>query len=397
MERELRKIHSILYDMDVLTENEYNSLISIYSKNVVDKAIDDIMLYEDDERNLIKFKIYLDNKISDLEKTADMSIYEIYLMDVNSQVIFNSDMNDKYMKIIIELKQLLETLFAEAGCDDSILPGKRIPWVVDKVNYCLAHCSDKFFLDRLSKTYDKFCYYRDMIVAGNLRLVIGLSSDYHNDNKISFEDIIQWGNIGLMQAVEKFKPETGAIFTTCAGYWIKQNITKNLRQASYPLRMPLYMIYQNYNRLTMRYELSSQLGREATNKEVSEFMGETEEKIGKISMLFAEPLNLDETTESRYGDVELTFGDMIPDDKVDVYKEAVNSLYREYLEKTLAMYLTTRELEVLKHKTGFNCECINGEDIAILLGISEQRVSQLWCNGIKKLTKIPNIRNVIID
>ena len=102
MERILREVYGILYDLDKLTEDEYNKLISVYGKKLVDKAIEDLIFDENDERNLVKFNVYLAKNVSYLETTTDMSIYEIYLTDVSSQIVFDAETNDKYMNKILE-------------------------------------------------------------------------------------------------------------------------------------------------------------------------------------------------------------------------------------------------------------------------------------------------------
>ena len=280
----LKKIYNILCDIDIVDENQYNKLISIYGKKMVDSVIDNILITEDDENNLVKFDFYL-STMFDESSSFDLNSYEMYLGDINQFMVFDSSSNEEYIKKTCEIIEELNCLCDEVGCDDSILHGKCVPWISEKFNYCLEHSSDKEFLKRLSETYKQYCYYRDALVQGNLRLVISIAAQYNgNTANIPFEDIIQWGNIGLMQAVEKFRPETGAMFSTCAGYWIKQNIIRNIRYNSFPLRLPLNMIYDNYNRLNVRDKLSAEFGREATERDVFKYRveGYSFEEIANI-------------------------------------------------------------------------------------------------------------------
>ena len=161
------------------------------------------------------------------------------------------------------------------------------------------------------------------------------------------------------------------------------------------------MIYDNYNRMNVKDKLSIELGREATIDETFEKLNVSREEVGMISKLFMSPLCLDVTVESDEGELDLTWNfhilsNFIADSNIDVAEEAIDPEYRKYLENVFSEYLTKRELEILKYKVGLNFPCLSGEDIALLLGMSQQRVSQLWIKGVKKLAKVPNITNIIM-
>ena len=378
MEKEFIEVYNILSRCSSLTESRYYRLKAKYDSKIIDSVIE--CLIEEDEENFLKFELYYAKLIRELERNTDMSNFDIYLADVSLRPNFDAEKN-------IEL-------LTKLNCND--VPGKKTKWLVSKVEYCLNNCDDLTILNRIKELYTKFKYYRDLIVEGNLRLVIMLAGDY-KECKVSFEDVIQCGNIGLMRAIEKFDLSVGTTFGTYAGYWIKQSINKHVRTETYPVKIPLNVIYDNYHIFDIKNDLSIQYGREVTLEEVANYTNISVEKVETMIPFFMGTWSLNEPLDSRYGDVEYTRQDFLVDDGVDVYKSGVNSTYRIYLSDYLSEILTERELLVLRLYIGIDGIDYTIPEISEIIGVSKQRVSQLQKKALAKIRKRSNFRDVIMD
>ena len=121
---------------------------------------------------------------------------------------------------------------------------------------------------------------RDMLINCNLRLVVSIAKKYHNSH-LELMDLISEGNSGLMQAVDKFDPDRGFRFTTCATPWIKQAITKSIIDKGKSIRIPAH-IYQLIAKHRHAVEELSKKGDEPTITEIAKYMGVTEDKIKDI-------------------------------------------------------------------------------------------------------------------
>ena len=137
---------------------------------------------------------------------------------------------------------------------------------------------------------------------------------------------------------------------------------------------------------------------EATLKEVAQKMGQPYEKLEKMIPFFMGIISLDESLDSRYDDGDdVTRLDLLVDDSVDVFKSAVNPMYRLYLQNMLSHFLTEKELLVLKLFVGFDGVNYSIPEIADIIGVSKQRVSQLHNNALEKIRKRIKVRGEIID
>lgn len=389
MNNEYMIVYELLSKCDKLNIDYYNYLISMYGFEIVSHVIDDLVKEDDD--NIYRFGIYYSYNNEKGDYGSDMGCLGIYYRDLDIISALDNRKNLVLMNKISKIAKELNDIFLSLGYMDTISNNHEFSNIVDKVNYCLENCLDQLVLKRVNELYNKYLYIRKIIVEGNLRLVILIANEYKANGLISIEDIIQYGNMKLMRAIDKFDITVESSFSNYAGYWINQSIRRNIRRIMYPTYMPEHILAENRRVFNGINELEGQLGREVTNSELSEYIDMPVSRINEIKTLFLQPFSLNSPCYSFDEDAEVTLQDTIIDYDFDMDASISDGDMKVEIEKVLRDSLTKKQLFVIKHYFGFCEEEYSIHKIASMMGVRPQAVYELKNTALKRLRKKSHI------
>ena len=238
---------------------------------------------------------------------------------------------------------------------------------------------------RVSIMKSRFAEYEQAkreLSGGNLRLVVSIAKKYRNRG-LSFLDLIQEGNTGLMRAVDKYEHRRGFKFSTYATWWIRQAITRAIADQARTIRIPVHMIETMSKLRNVSKKLLQDMGREPTIEETARAANITTEECKRVLKISRQPISLDRPvgeSEDSY------FGDFIEDNSVESpVSAATNEMLKDKIEGVLKT-LTYREREIIKLRYGLgDGYTYTLEEVGRIFKVTRERVRQIEAKAVRKL------------
>jgi len=341
-------------------ENDLDALDSIY-----DRLINESIEIRDEDAEP-------EDKLDDISESEPGSVGEERNVDLTE--IGVDDTVSLYLKEISRVSLL--TAEQEVELAQKIEAGEEAKRRLDEGDY---EEDEKETLEAVVREGEKA---RKHLIEANFRLVVSIAKKYVGRG-VSFLDLIQEGNIGLIRAVEKFDWRRGYKFSTYSTWWIRQAITRAIADQGRTIRVPVHMTERINKAMRAQRKLVQELGREPTAEELAAELDTTPDQVERILKISERPLSLEMPVGEEQ---DSALGDFIEDELSLMPNEvAANELLRRQVEEVLATLLP-REARVLQMRFGLkDGQTHTLEEVGRRFGVTRERVRQIEAKALRKL------------
>lgn len=353
-----------LFSEDILTDDQMDSIDRILENRGID-----ILEPEDEEVDDEELKKLEEEVLSDVNPNLDLDSDVDLMEDPDAAALEEeeTEANDTSLDPV----DLLEGV----GTEDPVRMYLKEIGTVQ-----LLSSEEEYTLAIRKQQGDEEAKQR--LIEANLRLVVSIAKRY-TGRGMSFLDLVQEGNLGLIKGVEKFDPEKGFKLSTYATWWIRQSVTRALADQARTIRVPVHMV-ETINKLSkMQRKLTLELGYEPSIKELAERLDMTEQKVQEIMQIAREPASLEtpigEEDDSNLGDFVADTNVVSPEGNVETV------MLREHIS-TLLQDLKERERQVIILRFGLE----DGhprtlEEVGKEFNVTRERIRQIEAKALRKL------------
>jgi RNA polymerase primary sigma factor len=320
------------------------------------------------------------------------------LMKLYPRFYFKQRVTEEFVQLADEKQRLIINLLTEITRVENATGAAKEKLALHKsrlleVEYVIWQKADDFVTchRELKDWLKRALRAKTEMVEANLRLVISIAKKYTNRG-LSFLDLIQEGNMGLMKAVEKFEYRRGYKFSTYATWWIRQAITRSIADQARTIRIPVHMMETINKLMRVQKQLVQEYGREPNPEEVAEEIQLPVERVRAVLKMAQQPISL----QSPVGDSEDTsFGDFIEDKGAENPSDMTAVvLLREKIRDVLDT-LTERERQVLEQRFGL----VDGysrtlEEVGRQFKVTRERIRQIEAKALRKMRHPTRIRQL---